>query len=251
MKIVIIGGTGLIGTKLAGLLRADGHDVVAASPSTGVDTITGAGLAEAVRGADVVVDVANSPNFEDQAVLEFFQTSGHNLLAAEAAAGVRHHVVLSIVNAERNPGSGYMRAKVVQEDLVKAAPMPYTIVRATQFLEFAGAIAATAAQGDTIALPPAAMQPIAADDVAAALARAVQEPPVNGSVDIAGPEKLGQDEFVRRYLAAVHDSRHVVTDPNARYFGAELDDESLVPLGQARLGKISLADWLAARDTTA
>ncbi|MDI1462564.1 SDR family oxidoreductase [Catellatospora sp. KI3] len=251
MKIVIIGGTGLIGTKLGALLRADGHEVVPASPSTGVDIIAGTGLAEVLTGADVVVDVTNSPSFEEKAVLDFFRTAGRNLLAAEAAAGVRHHVVLSIVNAERNPDSGYMRAKVAQEELVKAGTVPYTIVRATQFLEFAGAIAATAAQGDTITLPPAAMQPIAADDVAAALAWAVEQPPADGSIDIAGPEKLGQDEFVRRYLAAVHDPRKVVTDPDARYFGALLDDSSLVPLGQARLGRISLADWLATQDTAA
>lgn len=251
MKIVIIGGTGLIGTKLGRLLRAAGHHVVAAAPSTGVDTITGAGLAEVLDGADVVVDVANSPSFEDEAVLKFFQASGRNLLAAEAAAGVRHHVALTIVGADRTPDSGYMRAKVAQENLIKAGSVPYTIVRSTQFLEFTGAIAAAATQGDAVHLPPALMQPIASDDVAAALADVVAEQPTNATVEIAGPERLGQDELVRRFLAAEHDNRRVVTDPAARYFGALLDETSLVPLGQARLGTISLADWLAARNTAA
>ncbi|GHJ47673.1 LysR family transcriptional regulator [Catellatospora sp. TT07R-123] len=247
MKIVIIGGTGLIGTKVGGLLRAAGHEVVAASPSTGVDTVAGTGLAEVLTGADVVVDVTNSPSFEDRAVLEFFQTSTRNLLAAEAAAGVGHHVALSIVGADRIPDSGYMRAKVAQENVIKSGPVPYTVVRATQFLEFVGAIADGATQGDGVHLPPALMQPIAADDVAAALAEAATEPPVGGAVDIAGPERYGQDEFVRRFLAAEHDTRTVVTDPAARYFGALLEETSLVPLGEARLGAISLADWLAAR----
>jgi uncharacterized protein YbjT (DUF2867 family) len=251
MKIVIIGGTGRIGTKLGRLLHAAGHHVVAASPSTGVDTVTGAGLAEVLDGADVVVDVANSPSFEDEAVLKFFQASGRNLLAAETAAGVRHHVALTIVGADRIPDSGYMRAKVAQENLIKAGLVPYTIVRATQFLEFTGAIAAAATRGDAVHLPPALMQPIASDDVAAALAEVVAEQPTNATIDIAGPERLGQDELVRRFLAAEHDNRQVVTDPAARYFGALLDETSLVPLGQARLGTIGLADWLGARNTAA
>lgn len=246
MKIVIIGGTGLIGTKLGRLLQAAGHQVVAASPSTGVDTIAGTGLAGACDGADVVVDVTNSPSFEDDAVLKFFETSTRNLLAAEAAAGVGHHVALSIVGADRIPDSGYMRAKVAQEHLIEAGPVPYTIVRATQFLEFAGPIAGGATQGDKVYLPPALMQPIASDDVAAALAEVAVAPPAGGRVEIAGPERYGQDEFVRRYLAAEQDGRQVVTDPQARYFGALLEETSLVPLGAARLGKISLADLLAA-----
>ncbi|MEV4410804.1 SDR family oxidoreductase [Catellatospora sp. NPDC049609] len=249
MKIVIIGGTGLIGTKLGALLQAAGHDVLAAAPSTGVDTITGAGLAEALEGADIVVDVANSPSFETEAVLKFFETSGRNLLAAEAAAGVRHHIVLSIVGCDRIPDGGYMRAKVAQEKLVKAGPIPYTIVRATQFLEFAGAIADAATEGGAVHVPPALMQPIAADDVAAALARVVAEQPANATIDIAGPERFGQDELVRRFLTAENDSRTVVTDPQAPYFGAIMQETSLVPLGEARLGTVSLADYLAARKT--
>ncbi|GAA1652730.1 SDR family oxidoreductase [Catellatospora bangladeshensis] len=247
MKIVIIGGTGLIGTKLGRLLQAAGHEVVAAAPSTGVDTITGAGLADALDGADVVVDVSNSPSFETEAVLRFFETSTRNLLAAESAAGVGHHVALSIVGADRITDSGYMRAKVAQENLIEAGPVPYTIVRATQFIEFVGAIADGATQGDGVHLPPALMQPIASDDVAAALAEAAVAQPAGGSYDIAGPERFGQDEFVRRYLAVERDGREVITDPQARYFGALLEETSLVPLGEARLGKISMADWLATR----
>ncbi len=247
MKIVIIGGTGLIGTKVGGILQAAGHQVVAAAPSTGVDTITGAGLAEVLDGADVVVDVSNSPSFENDAVLKFFETSTRNLLAAEAAAGVGHHVALSIVGADRIPDSGYKRAKVAQEHLIEAGPVPYTIVRATQFIEFVGAIAGGATQGDEVHLPPALMQPIASDDVAAAVADAAAAEPVGGTFDIAGPERYGQDEFVRRFLAVEQDGRRVVTDPQARYFGALLEETSLVPLGEARLGKISLAGWLAAR----
>ncbi|BCJ76232.1 LysR family transcriptional regulator [Catellatospora sp. IY07-71] len=247
MKIVIIGGTGLIGTKVGRLLQAGGHQVVAAAPSTGVNTLTGEGLADALDGADVVVDVSNSPSFENDAVLSFFETSTRNLLAAESAAGVGHHVALSIVGADRIPDSGYMRAKVAQEHLIEAGPVPYTIVRATQFIEFVAAIADGATQGDGVHLPPALMQPIASDDVAAALADAAVERPVGGTYDIAGPERFGQDEFVRRYLAAEQDGRQVVTDPQARYFGALLAETSLVPLGDARLGKISMADWLATR----
>lgn len=251
MKIVIIGGTGLIGTKLGRLLHDAGHQVVAAAPSTGVDTIAGTGLADALDGADVVVDVANAPSFDNDAVLKFFQVSGRNLLGAEAVAGVRHHVALTIVGADRIPDSGYMRAKVAQENLIKEGSVPYTIVRSTQFLEFTGAIAGTATQGDEVHLPPALMQPIAADDVAAALAEVVTEQPANATVEIAGPERLGQDELVRRFLATEHDDREVVTDPEARYFGALLEETSLVPLGQARLGSVSLADWLAARTADA
>ncbi|WP_144120779.1 SDR family oxidoreductase [Catellatospora sichuanensis] len=246
MKIVIIGGTGLIGSNVARRLVAAGHDVLAASPSTGVDTITGAGLAEALKGADVVVDVANSPNFEDNAVMEFFRTSCGNVMAAEKNAGVRHHVALSIVGADRIPDSGYMRAKVAQEELIKAAGVPYTIVRATQFFEFASAIAHGGARGDAVHLPPAMMQPIAADDVSAAVAEAAIAEPVNGSIDIAGPEKIRQDDLARRLLAAEGDVREVITDPEATYFGAAVTDTSLVPLGEAHLGKTTFADWLAA-----
>ncbi|WP_329109511.1 SDR family oxidoreductase [Micromonospora sp. NBC_01699] len=247
MKIVVIGGTGLIGTKLVSRLRAAGHDVLAASPSSGVDTITGTGLADALAGARIVVDVANSPSFEDTAVLEFFRTAGRNLVAAETAAGVGHHVALSVVGADRLPDSGYLRAKVAQEELIKAAPVPYTIVRATQFFEFAGAIAQTAVDGDTVRLPAALLQPIAADDVAAALADIVPQPPVNGTVELAGPEKIGLDEFVRQFLHTAgtqHAVREVTTDVRARYFGAELDDSSLTPADGARIGATRFADWL-------
>ncbi|MFC7247632.1 SDR family oxidoreductase [Catellatospora aurea] len=247
MKIVIIGGTGLIGSKVAERLRAAGHDVLAASPSSGVDTITGAGLDDALKGADVVVDVANGPNFEDNAIMEFFRTSTGNVMAAEKAAGVGQHVALSIVGADRIPDSGYMRAKVAQEDLVKAAGVPYTIVRATQFFEFTSAIAHGGSRGEAIHLPSAMMQSIAADDVAAAVADAAMAAPANGTYDIAGPDKIRQDDMVRQMLAADGDAREVITDPSATYFGAAVTDTSLVPLGDARIGKINYADWLAAR----
>ncbi|MBF9131374.1 SDR family oxidoreductase [Plantactinospora sp. S1510] len=249
MKIVVIGGTGLIGSVLVTKLREGGHEVTAASPSSGVDTITGAGLAEALEGANVVVDVANSPSFEDGPVLEFFQTSGRNLLAAEAAAGVGHHVALSIVGADLIPDSGYMRAKVAQEELIKSAKTPYTIVRAPQFFEFVGAIAEGGAAGDTVRLPPAPMQPIAAADVSAALAEIAVDQPANGTIELAGPEQIRQDDFVRQFLAAKQDTRQVVTDPDARYFGADVNDGSLVPAGPARVGATHFADWLTAKQT--
>ncbi|WP_155371432.1 SDR family oxidoreductase [Catellatospora vulcania] len=249
MKIVIIGGTGLIGSNVAQRLRADGHDVLAASPSSGVNTITGEGLDDALKGADVVVDVANSPNFADDAVMEFFTTAGRNLLAAEKKAGVGHHVALSIVGCDRIPDSGYMRAKVAQEELIKAAGVPYTIVRATQFFEFTSAIGHGGSRGEAIHLPPAMMQPIAADDVSAFVTEAAEAAPVNGHYDIAGPEKIGQDDLVRRLLAAEGDARQVVTDPEATYFGASVTDDSLVPLGEAHLAKTDFAEWLSTHKT--
>jgi uncharacterized protein YbjT (DUF2867 family) len=245
LKIVVIGGSGLIGTKLVNNLRERGHNVVAASPKSGVNTLTGEGLAAALAGAQVVVDVANSPSFADDAVMEFFQKSGRNLLAAEAAAGVGHHVALSIVGTDRVPTSGYLRAKVAQENLITASKTPYTIVRATQFFEFVQGIAAAATEGQTVRLPSALMQPIAADEVAAALTRVALEPPANGIVEIAGPEKIGQDELVRRFLRATGDTRTVVTDPKAKYFGAVLDDQSLTPGPHARLGATRFDDWLS------
>src|SRR5215510_5706463 len=227
MKIVVIGGSGLIGTKLVNKLRDSGHEALAASPTSGVNTLTGAGVAEALKGARVVVDVTNSPSFEDTAVLNFFQTSARNLLPAELVAGVRHHVALSVVGADRLPDSGYMRAKVAQEALIRSAKVPYTIVRATQFFEFLGAIAGSSTDGDTVRLPPARMQPIAAADVAAALADVAVGTPVNGIVELAGPEPLPMDELVRRFLRAHQDTRQVVADAHARYFGTELNDQSL------------------------
>ena len=229
MKIVVIGGSGLIGKKLIPLLRERGHEAVSASPSSGVNTLTGEGLAEALAGADVVVDVSNSPSWEDEAVLEFFETSTRNLLAAEAAAGVKHHVALSVVGADRMPDSGYMRAKVAQEKLIKAGRVPYTIVRATQFFEFLGAIAGPGA--DTVRVSDAPMQPLAADDVAAALADVAVGPPANGMVEVAGPEAMSIAEFVGKALAASGDTRTVVADPQARYYGAALDDRGLTPDG--------------------
>ncbi len=245
MKIVVIGGTGLIGSKLVTILRGEGHEVIAASPSTGVNTPTGEGLAEAFSGADVVVDVANSPSFEDAAVLNFFETSGRNILAAEAAAGVKHHIALSVVGSERLPGSGYFRAKIAQEKLIKASPVPYTIVRATQFYEFVGAIAQSNNEADGIHMPPAKLQPIAASDVSAALAEVAVAPPVNGTVEIAGPEAIGLDSLVRQLIEARRDERRVVTDDKALYFGAPLNDRTLTPAAGARLGKTHFADWLA------
>jgi uncharacterized protein YbjT (DUF2867 family) len=246
MKIVVIGGSGLIGTNVVNRLRARGHEVVAASPNSGVNTITREGLAEALFGAQVVVDVANSPSFEDGAVLEFFQTSGRNLLAAEAAAGVGHHVALSVVGSERNPDSGYLRAKLAQESLIKASTIPYTILKATQFFEFVGAIVQSSADGDTFRLSPALFQPIAADDVSAALAELAVGAPLNGTVEVAGPEPIPMDAIARQFLAAKGDSRQVIADVKARYFGAELNDRSLRPSGQPRLGSIRFEDWLSA-----
>ena len=246
MKIVVIGGTGLIGTKLVNNLRQRGHEVMAASPSSGVNAFTGEGLAEALKDAQVVVDVANAPQWNDKAVLEFFETAGRNLLAAEAAAGVSHHVALSIVGADRLPASGYLRAKVAQENLIKASKIPFTIVRSTQFFEFAKGIAQSGTEGQTVQLSPGMMQPIAADDVAAALTDVAVAEPLNGTIEIAGPEPIRMDEFVRRFLSATGDARKVNTDVHARYFGAELNDQSLVPGPGAspRLGPTHYEDWL-------
>jgi uncharacterized protein YbjT (DUF2867 family) len=244
MKIVVIGGTGLIGTKTVAILRQGGHEVVAASPQNGINTITGDGVAEAVAGAQVVIDLANSPSFDDKAVLEFFQTSGRNLLAAEAAAGVRTHVALSIVGADRSPEIGYFRAKVAQEKLIEACGIPYTIVRSTQFLEFLGGIAASGADGDVVRISPGLFQPIAADDVASIVAEVALAPPRNGIVEIAGPERAPFSDIVARYLKAVGDARQVVSDPEAHYFGGRVEERSLVPLGEARLGRIGLDEWL-------
>ncbi|MBB3975609.1 uncharacterized protein YbjT (DUF2867 family) [Rhizobium azooxidifex] len=244
MKIVVIGGTGLIGSKLVKHLRDGGHEVVAAAPGTGVNTITREGLAEAMDKAQVVVDVANAPVWEDKAVLEFFEASGRNLMAAEAAAGVRHHVALSIVGSERLPDNGYFRAKVAQEDLIKASGIPYTILRATQFFEFVGGIAQSATTGEEIRLSPALIQPIASDDVAAALADVAVAPPLNGTVEVAGPEAIPLDELVRRFLRLTQDPRKVVPDVHARYFGAVLDDQSLTPGRNPRIGANRFDDWL-------
>jgi uncharacterized protein YbjT (DUF2867 family) len=245
MKIVVIGGTGLIGTKLVHNLRDRGQDVVAASPSSGVNTFTGEGLGEALKAAQVVVDVANAPNWEDKAVMEFFQTAGRNLLAAEAAAGVRHHVALSIVGSDRLPASGYLRAKVAQENLIKAERIPFTIVRSTQFFEFAKGLIQAATEGQTVRLSPALFQPIAADDVAAALTEVALAEPINGTMEIAGPESIRMDEFARRYLSATRDPRKVTADVHTLYFGTELNDQSLVPAGKAHLGPTHFAEWLS------
>ena len=244
MKIVVIGGTGLIGSNVVRRLRAIGHETVAASPNTGVNTLTGQGLAEALRGAQVVVDVSNAPSFEDRAVMDFFQTSGHNLLAAEAAAGVGHHVALSVVGTDRLPDSGYFRAKVAQEALIKAAGRPYTLLRATQFFEFVEGIVQAGADGDVVRLSPALIQPIAADDVAAALADLAVAAPVNGTVEVGGPERFPLDELARMFLAARADRREVIADVHARYFGSALDDRSLVAAAGARIGPTRLSDWL-------
>jgi uncharacterized protein YbjT (DUF2867 family) len=243
MKIVIIGGTGLIGSKTAAILRQRGHEVIAAAPNTGVNTITGEGLKEALADAQVVIDLANSPSFEDKAVLEFFETSGRNLLAAEASAGVRHHVALSIVGTERTPDNGYFRAKVAQEKLIVASGIPYTIIRSTQFMEFLRSIAAEGARGNVVRISSGLFQPIAADDVAAFVADVALAAPRGGIVEIAGPERAPFNEIVARYLTAVGDSREVVSDPEARYFGGRVEEHSLVPLGEARLGRIGLDEW--------
>lgn len=245
MKLVVIGGSGLIGSKLVTKLRDHGHDAVPASPNSGVNTLTGEGLADAFRGAEVVVDVSNSPSFEDAAVLEFFETSTRNLLNAEAAAGVGHHVALSIVGTDRLPDSGYMRAKVAQEKLIRGSSIPYSIVHATQFFEFVGRIADGATLGDTVKLPPVLFQPMAADDVATAVARVAVGEPLNGVVEVAGPEQFRFDDLIRRALTARHDPRQVVPDPDARYFGAKLDERSLVPDDGARLAETRFDDWLS------
>jgi uncharacterized protein YbjT (DUF2867 family) len=243
MKIVVIGGTGLIGSKTVAILRQSGHEVVAGSPKSGVNTITGKGLKEAMAGAQVAIDLANSPSFEDKAVLEFFETSGRNLLAAEAAAGVRHHVALSIVGTDRSD-NGYFRAKVAQEKLINTSGIPYTIIRATQFMEFLGGIADSGTDGNMVRLSPGLFQPIAADDVAPVVAEVALAAPRNGIVEIAGPERAPFNELVARYLKAVGDPRQVVRDPEARYFGGRVEERSLVPLGEARLGHIGLGEWL-------
>jgi uncharacterized protein YbjT (DUF2867 family) len=244
MKIVIIGGTGLIGSRTVAILRQGGHEVVAASPNTGVNAITGEGLKEAMAGTQVVIDLANSPSFEDKAVLEFFETLGRNLLAAEVAAGVRHHVALSIVGTDRTPDNGYFRAKVAQEKLIKSSGIPYTIIRSTQFLEFLRAIADSGADGNTVRISHGLFQPIAADDVAAIIADVAVAAPRSGIVEIAGPERAPFNEIVARYLKAMGDPRQVVSDPEARYFGGRVEERSLVPLGEARLGRIGLDEWL-------
>lgn len=245
MKIVVIGGTGLIGTKVVANLRQKGHEVIAASPNTGVNTITGQGLAEALAGAQVVVDLANSPDFADDAVMAFFKTSGSNLAAAEKAAGVRHHIALSVVGSDRNSDSGYLRAKVAQEEAIKASGIPYTIIRSTQFFEFLGGIAQAATDGQTVRLSPAHLQPVASNDVAALVAKVATMAPANGVIELAGPERIGLDDLVRRYLEAKHDPRKVVTDVHARYFGAELNDRSLTPGDNPHIGSTSFEAWLA------
>jgi uncharacterized protein YbjT (DUF2867 family) len=245
MKIVVIGGTGLIGSKTVAILRQGGHEVVAASPQSGINTITGEGLKEAMAGAQVVIDLANSPSFEDKAVLEFFKASGHNLLAAESeAGGIRHHVALSIVGTDRSD-NGYFRAKVAQENLIKASGIPYTIIRSTQFLEFLSGIAASSTDGNIVRISPGLFQPIAADDVAAIVADVALAAPRNGIVEIAGPERAPFNEIVARYLKAVGDPREVVSSPEARYFGSRVEEHSLVPSGEAHLGRISFDEWLS------
>lgn len=245
MKIVILGGTGLIGSKLVDLLRKDGHEVLAASPSQGINSITGEGLTEALTGAQVVVDVTNSPSFEDKAVLEFFETSTRNVLAAEAKTGVGHHVALSVVGSDRLPASGYLRAKVAQEKLIQASTIPYTIVRSTQFFEFVGRIADSATSGQTVRVPSALLQPILSDDLVVNLAKIVVAKP-SGAIELAGPEALPFDEVVRQYLTAKHDPRTVVADEQAHYFGTALEKRSLVPdEGNALLGSTRFADWLS------
>ena len=244
MKVVIIGGSGLIGSKLVARLREHGHEAVPASPDSGVNTLTGEGLADVLAGAAVVVDVSNSPSFEDAAVLEFFETSTANLLAAEAAAGVGHHVALSVVGSDRAPDSGYLRAKIAQEKLIRNSSIPYSIVRATQFFEFLKRIADEATDGDTVRIAPVLFQPMAAEDVAKAVGRVAVSAPVNGIVEIAGPQQFRFDEFIRLGLGARQDPRVVIADPHARYFGTELGERTLVPGADARLGEIRFEDWL-------
>jgi len=245
MKIVVIGGTGLIGTKLVGSLRKLGHEVTPASPNSGVNTITGEGLAEVLQGADIVVDVANSPSFEDTAVMHFFETAGKNIAAAEKIAGVKHHIALSVVGTENLQDSGYFRAKLVQENLIKASGTPYTIVRATQFFEFLTSIAHAATEGETVRLTSALFQPIAAEDVASILATISLEKPINGIIDIAGPQKISLYDAVATALSAKQDTRKVVQDDKSAYFGLVIDDQSLTPQGNAQLGVLTLQSWLA------
>ena len=244
MKIVVVGGTGLIGSKLVKKLGEHGHEAVAASPNTGVNSITGEGLADALKGASVVVDVTNSPSWDDAAVLNFFETSTRNLLAYEAAAGVGHHVALSVVGTERLLESGFFRAKLAQENLIKASSIPYSIVRATQFFEFVKQIADYSTDGNNVRLPSALIQPMAADDVAGALSRIATDSPVNGVVEIGGPEQFGLNELVRLYLAAFQDPREVITDPHAPYYGIQVTERALVPDNDARLGEARFEDWL-------
>jgi uncharacterized protein YbjT (DUF2867 family) len=244
MKIVVIGGTGLIGSKVVEKLSSQGHDAVAASPGTGVNTLTGEGLAEAVTDADVVIDVSNSPSFEETAVLEFFRTSTGNLLAAEATAGVGHHVALSVVGTDRLTESGYFRAKIAQESLIRESPIPYTIIHATQFFEFIKGIADGATDGDTVHLAPVLIQPMAADDVATLVVGIALGEPANGIVEVAGPEQFGLDELVRKQLQALGDPREVVADPRAPYFGAQLNERTLVPEDGATLSSTRYEDWL-------
>jgi uncharacterized protein YbjT (DUF2867 family) len=250
MKIVVIGGTGLIGSKTVAILRQRGHEVVAGSPKSDINSITGEGLKQAMADTQIVIDLANSPSFEDKAVLEFFETSGRNLLAAETAAGVRHHVALSIVGIDRSD-NGYFRAKVAQEKLIKTSGIPYTIIRSTQFLEFLRGIADSGADGNTVRIATGLFQPIAADDVAAIVADVALAAPRNGIVEIAGPERAPFNEIVARYLKAIGDPRVVVSDPEARYFGGRVEEHSLVPLGEARLGRIGFDEWLRRRQAAA
>lgn len=245
MKIVVIGGTGLIGSKLVAKLRERGHEVLSASPDSGVNTLTGEGLAPALAGAQVVVDVSNSPSFEDAAVMKFFETSSRNLLAAEREAGVRHHVVLSIVGVDRMTDSGYMRAKTAQENLIKASGMPYTILRSTQFFEFMGRIADSFSDGKVVRASPALVQPIVSDDAVAALADVTLDDPKNATLEVAGPERVRLDELIRRFLAFKNDAREVTPDVHAHYFGTELDDRSLVPAGTSRIGATKFDTWLS------
>jgi uncharacterized protein YbjT (DUF2867 family) len=245
MKIVVIGGTGLIGSKVVAHLRQWGHQVIAASPNTGINTITGEGLAEAMKETDVVVDLANSPSFEDKAVMEFFQTAGKNLLAAEVNAGVKHHVALSIVGVDEMQNIGYMRAKLAQEDIIKKSGVPYTIVRSTQFLEFLGGIAGEATRDNEVHLSAVQFQPIAANDVALFVAKAVVEKPLNGIMEIAGPERFKMYEIVERYLKAINDPRPVIANGASRYFGGDINDGSLVPAGKANLGETNFEKWIA------
>jgi uncharacterized protein YbjT (DUF2867 family) len=251
MKIVVIGGTGLIGSKVVSILRERGHEVMSASPSSGVNTLTGEGLSEALAGAQVVVDVANSPSFEDEPAMDFFEKSGRNLLAAEKTAGVKHHVALSVVGTDRLTGSGpgslsgYFRAKMAQENLIKASGIPFTIVHSTQFFEFAKNIAQSGTDGSTVRLSSVLMQPMAADDVAAAVAEAALGQPVNGMIEVAGPDQIRQDELVRQYLSATGDSRKVITDVDGGYYGIAVNDQSLVPGANARLGSTRFEEWLS------
>ena len=244
MKIVVVGGTGLIGSKVVEKLRQRGHEVIAAAPNTGVNTITGEGLAEALDGAQVVVDVANSPSIEDQDAMDFFQTAGKNLTAAEESAGVSHHVALSVVGTDRLQDSGYFRAKLAQENLIESSPIPYTLVHATQFFEFIRSISDSSTEGNTVRVPPVQFQPIAADDVASAVAEAAIGEPVNGMIEIAGPEVFTMDESVRKVLEHDHDPREVIADPNAKYFGVKVAEKALVPGPDPHLGSTRLDWWI-------